>query len=221
MLPQASKNLTEDSFQCNPLDLIITFVLLGIRITIKSDLHCTTQQSLSMALHYGYLVNSLLPLMSTQPLILPLILHNLNSSCNTPLQLLYVHIPQQKLMSVMNCYDVHMQHDAICKPLQSPYDGPYKVLNRNDKHFALQLQDRIDTVSLDRLEPAYMDNDTPTIDSTSPARLTPTSSQSALTPSTVLNSSPRHLTVTHSGHHVCWPKHLHDAFTGGGDYCSD
>jgi len=69
---------------------------------------------------------------------------------------------------LLRCTHVFVWHDAIRKPLQSPYDRPYKVLNRNDKHFTLQLQDRTDTISLDRLKPAYMDSDTLT---TSPIRL--------------------------------------------------
>ena len=121
---------------------------------------------------------------------------------------------------LLRCTHVFVRHDAIRKPLQLPYDGPYKVLNRTDKHFTLQLPNRTDPVSLDRLKPAYIDNDRLTIDSTSP-KTTSASQEITSTSSRVSSptSSPRHFTVTRSGRHVRWPKHLHGTFRGG--YCSD
>ena len=47
---------------------------------------------------------------------------------------------------------------VLKKPLQPPYNGPFKVLKRDNKYFTLQFQDRIDTVSLDRLKSAHIDN---------------------------------------------------------------
>ena len=52
---------------------------------------------------------------------------------------------------------VFVRHDAVRKPLQSPYDGPYPVLERTDKFFKLNIKGREDTVSIDRLKPAYLD----------------------------------------------------------------
>ena len=42
-------------------------------------------------------------------------------------------------------------------PLQSPYQGPFKVLERREKYFKLDLGNRHDMVSLDRIKPAFMD----------------------------------------------------------------
>ena len=39
--------------------------------------------------------------------------------------------------------------------LSARYNGPYTVLERNDKSFILQLEDKIDSVSIDRLVPFY------------------------------------------------------------------
>ena len=44
--------------------------------------------------------------------------------------------------------------DSVKTPLQSPYEGPFRVINRTPKHFE---GDKIDNVSIDRLKPAYVD----------------------------------------------------------------
>ena len=103
-----------------------------------------------------------------------------------------------------------VRHDAVCKPLQQPYDRPYKVLKRTDRHFTLQIKDREEVVSVDRLKPAFTDNFISNISTTDQS-----SSSDFLPPSTTSDNT----RVTRSGRHVRWPKHLSDAFTRG-EYCS-
>ncbi|KAJ8722994.1 hypothetical protein PYW07_004174 [Mythimna separata] len=55
-----------------------------------------------------------------------------------------------------NCTHVFLRDDKIKRSLTSPYQGPYKVLERNEKVYKIQLEDRILTVSIDRLKPAYL-----------------------------------------------------------------
>ena len=55
-----------------------------------------------------------------------------------------------------SCTHVFIHHDAVCKPLQQPYVGPYRVLARADKHFKIDINGRHDMVSLDHLKPAHM-----------------------------------------------------------------
>ena len=43
---------------------------------------------------------------------------------------------------LMTCPFVFVWHDAVRKPLQATYDGPFKVLHRFDKHFTPDLNGR-------------------------------------------------------------------------------
>lgn len=54
------------------------------------------------------------------------------------------------------CDYVFVRNDAVRKPFQPPYDGPYRVISRTDKVFCVQLPDRQLRVSIDRLKPAFM-----------------------------------------------------------------
>ena len=52
---------------------------------------------------------------------------------------------------------VYVRRDAHAPPLTRPYDGPYKVIRRTDKHFALEVKGKIKEYSVDRLKPARSD----------------------------------------------------------------
>jgi cleavage and polyadenylation specificity factor subunit 1 len=54
------------------------------------------------------------------------------------------------------CTHVFVRIDAVKRPLQRPYEGPFKVIKKNDKHFTIQRPRRVDTVSIDRLKVAYL-----------------------------------------------------------------
>ncbi|XP_077528301.1 uncharacterized protein LOC144180114 [Haemaphysalis longicornis] len=58
-----------------------------------------------------------------------------------------------------SCSHVFVRHDAVQRPLRPPYDGPFKVLRRADKHITIDRGGRHDVVSLDRVKPAHVDSD--------------------------------------------------------------
>lgn len=51
---------------------------------------------------------------------------------------------------------VFVRHDAPGGILQAPYDGPYKVLQRNEKTFKLKIRSKAVNVSKDWIKPAYL-----------------------------------------------------------------
>ena len=56
---------------------------------------------------------------------------------------------------------VFIRRDGHKTPLQTPYTGPYKVINRTDKAFTIDMGGREETVSIDRLKPAHVDPTAP------------------------------------------------------------
>ena len=52
---------------------------------------------------------------------------------------------------------VYVREDASVPPLASLYRSPYLILERRTKLFCLQLGDRMDIVSVDKLKPAFSD----------------------------------------------------------------
>ena len=52
------------------------------------------------------------------------------------------------------CYKVWLRLDKVRKPLETPYTGPFKVIERNPKYFVIEVSDNVhNTVSIDRLKP--------------------------------------------------------------------
>ncbi|XP_058790930.1 uncharacterized protein LOC131664081 [Phymastichus coffea] len=54
---------------------------------------------------------------------------------------------------------VFLRYDAVRGPSDPPYDGPYKVLERNDKSFVIDINDKKVRVSIDKLKPAFIVSD--------------------------------------------------------------
>ncbi|KAG8175363.1 hypothetical protein JTE90_018043 [Oedothorax gibbosus] len=69
----------------------------------------------------------------------------------------FVH-PQMR-----TCTHAFVRHDAVRKPLQAPYDGPYPVLEKKEKTFDLEIKGERRTISIDRLKPAFVVADSPPI----------------------------------------------------------
>ncbi|XP_055932049.1 uncharacterized protein LOC129962328 [Argiope bruennichi] len=54
------------------------------------------------------------------------------------------------------CSHVFVRHDGVRKPLQAPYDGPYKVLVRRQKTFDPEIKGASHTISIECLKPAFI-----------------------------------------------------------------
>ncbi|KAJ8032739.1 hypothetical protein HOLleu_22770 [Holothuria leucospilota] len=106
------------------------------------------------------------------------------------------------------CTHVFIRRDTFRKPLQPPYDGPFKVLERNDKVFKLDVNGRHETLSIDRLKAAHFEPevDGPITDHSDPAPTVSTTTSPSTTTKPVR--------ITRSGRRVHWPKRpLHTTAT--------
>ncbi len=59
---------------------------------------------------------------------------------------------------LQSCSLVFVRCDRVKKPLQPPYSGPFEVLRRGDNTFSLQMNGKVETVSVDRLKAASLES---------------------------------------------------------------
>ncbi|GBM60006.1 Retrovirus-related Pol polyprotein from transposon 412 [Araneus ventricosus] len=86
-------------------------------------------------------------------------------------------------------------------PLTPPYTGPHLVISRNDKNFIIDLNGKQNTVSIDRVKPAYLlADDTDNSDQTQSQRII-----EEPTPAPPNHTKP---STTRCGRKVKFPKHL-------------
>ena len=158
-------------------------VLLGIRTTIKQDIQCTSAE-----LVYG--TTLCLPgeffHPSNQQQLDPVSYVDNLKYIMQHLQPPAVRSHQQKSTYVSSdldsCTHVFVRNDAVKTPLQQPYDGPFKVIKRTNKHFTLEIKGKESTISIDRLKPAHLET----------SELT--SQLPDISPATVTFSSPHQVT---------------------------
>nr|VZI18140.1 unnamed protein product [Spirometra erinaceieuropaei] len=94
--------------------------------------------------------------------------------------------------------------DSVRRPLQQPYDGPFRVLSRKGKHFTIDRGGRTDVVSIDHLKAAYTEP-LPTSPTEQPplGTLPLTISQTPFTPNNPASSLiPQTPPITRSGRHA-------------------
>ena len=179
---KASFKASSDSSKWTEL---LPLILLNIRCTLKQDLQCTPAQ-----LVYGTtlrLPGQFFAPSCTDKQLDPTIYADRLSSymqqlrpASPRLQSPSSHVPS----NLPTCTHVFVRHDALRKPLQPPYDGPYKVLCRQDKHYTLEINGKRSTISLDRLKPACLDPHITPPPSITPTTALPTPLQKAQPPRT-------------------------------------
>ncbi|HBK82803.1 MAG TPA: hypothetical protein DDZ41_04275, partial [Flavobacterium sp.] len=57
---------------------------------------------------------------------------------------------------LQTCEYVFVRIDKVKSGLTPPYEGPFKILKRLRKHFVIEIKGKNTSISLDRLKPAYM-----------------------------------------------------------------
>ena len=139
----------------------LPLVMLGIRTALKEDLSATTAEmvygtTLRLPGEFFTPSNSQHTLKPTDYVSqLKTHMHLIQPTPPRPISPSQASSHVSKALATAT--HVFVRHDAVRKPLQAPYDGPYRVLKRDKKFFTLDINGRKDTVSVDRLKPAHLD----------------------------------------------------------------
>lgn len=84
-----------------------------------------------------------------------------------------VYVPK----ALHTCEYVWIRVDRVRRPLEAPYNGPFKVIRRNEKYFTVQLSDTVsENVSIDRLKPVVLNPIPQSSNSIKPASSGPSTS---------------------------------------------
>ena len=135
----------------------LPIVLLGVRTQLKDDLHCTSAELVyGTTLHLsGEFFDESKAEATPDPTCyvtrLRSVIHHLQATPVRKQKATNVYVSP----TLKSCTHVFFCHDAVRKPLQKPYDVPYKVLKRTGKRFTIDINGRNEVVSIDRLKPAF------------------------------------------------------------------
>lgn len=102
---------------------------------------------------------------------------------------------------------VFIRDDAHRSPFQTPYKGPFEVVKRGDKIFKVNINGKTDTVSIDRLKPAFILVDDDDLNNNNKSK-TPTNSNEEHNQLQVQRTNEPH-TTTRSGRKVHFPDRFH------------
>ena len=185
-----------------------SLILLGIRTALKEDLNATTAEMVfgsTLRLPGEFFsTSSATPLPDPSEFIKQLKTHFRTLQLTPPRATNRIsHIPND----LSTATHVFVRQDAIRKPLQPPYNGPYPVVKRTPKHFTVHINGRNNTISIDRLKPAHLDS-TNTTDNVLHSQ-TPTISHTPTSQSPSHSHTPTtHTRTTRSGRRVHFPASL-------------
>ena len=167
---------------------VLPVVLLGIRNTIKEDLQCTPANlvfGMSPRLPADLVDGTTRPQPNPASYAREL---QLMLAAQKPFAPRPQHCGSFIHPALSTAPFVLLRCDAVRRPLQAPYTGPYKVIRRYAKSFIIDKGGKNENVSIDRLKPAYY-AELSTAPRTSTSSATPSSSH-AIPPATT-DAQPR------------------------------
>jgi cleavage and polyadenylation specificity factor subunit 1 len=134
----------------------LSTVMLGLRTCFRSEIDCSPAEML-----YG--TNLILPgeFFNQKPNEMPnesefiqqlrQFMNKLGTSPGSNHRKPPVFV-QKELKS---CTEVFVRKDRVKAPLEQPYSGPFKVIEKSDKYFKIEINGKQETVSIDRLKAAH------------------------------------------------------------------
>lgn len=131
-------------------------VMLGLRSYMIPEYHTTPSQ-----LVYGEPVTLPSDFLedSTLATDVPSLLHKLQEHIRTIRPVDFKHNSAKSTFvseDLKTCSHVFIRQDAVRKPLQPVYDGPYPVVSRTEKVYRISTPRGDQSISIDRLKPAFL-----------------------------------------------------------------
>lgn len=137
----------------------ISLIMLGIRSTIKEDINATPAEML-----YGKTLR--LPpdfFIDTQP---PNNENEFVTQLRTSMKKIKPTTASRHSNNIKfyvqpelnNASHVFIRNDTVRSSLQHPYDGPFKIIKRDNKHFKININGRSSNISIDRLKAAFLED---------------------------------------------------------------
>ncbi|GFU48263.1 transposon Tf2-11 polyprotein [Trichonephila clavipes] len=166
---------------------VLPIILLGLRASLKEDILCTPAE-----LVFGITIRLSGEMFDSSKPDDDVV--NFVSKLKSHMQSLHPKPPKHHSKrpvfihpGLLEATHVFLRPDMLRRPLQQPYDGPFKVLQRKDKVFFLDINGKRVSVSIDRCKPAFFlnteDLQLPQTKNETPATVEPNAT--APTPATV------------------------------------
>ncbi|GFS77053.1 transposon Tf2-8 polyprotein [Trichonephila clavipes] len=166
---------------------VLPIILLGLRASLKEDILCTPAE-----LVFGTTIRLPGEMFDSSKPDDDVV--NFVSKLKSHMQSLHPKPPKHHGKrpvfihpGLLEATHVFLRRDMLRRPLQQPYDGPFKVLQRKDKVFFLDINGKRVSVSIDRCKPAFFlnteDLQLPQTKNETPATVEPNATAS--TPATV------------------------------------
>ncbi|GFY03256.1 hypothetical protein TNCV_1172161 [Trichonephila clavipes] len=164
---------------------VLPIILLGLRASLKEDILCTPAE-----LVFGTTIRLPGEMFDSSKPDDDVV--NFVSKLKSHMQSLHPKPPKHHGKrpvfihpGLLEATHVFLRRDMLRRPLQQPYDGPFKVLQRKDKVFFLDISGKRVSVSIDRCKPDFFlntedlqlpqtKNETPATVESDPTASTPT-----------------------------------------------
>ena len=133
----------------------LPIILLGFRSSLKENLKCTPSE-----LVYGQTLKipGELVIKDNKPTDYPEMLSKLREYFDN-VRSSVIHHGKQKAYIPKKIFECEYVFLKVIRPskLQAPYEGPFKVIERNEKSFKILIGNITKTVSIDLIKPAYLE----------------------------------------------------------------
>ena len=135
----------------------LPLVLLGIRASLKQDLHRSSAE-----LVYGTTLRLPGELLCSSPDTPSCSIQDFSTSLQHYMASLQPvqprTLPKKTFVSqdLQACSHVFVRVDAVKRPLQQPYEGPFEVFRRTKKNVTINKNSASQVIAIDRVKPAYL-----------------------------------------------------------------